>query len=186
MHATGHRPRITSRSARPARALATLVEPRLRRISHVGTIPFVTMRDRDSRHEAVRDAATAQVTVTADQDSVRGGENNNSDHHALPNRAHGAPPLHHQITRSLTLRRRAPLATQVVSQVPLEIGQRVTHPPALRPRSHRRHEPDLWHPSQSRDAPRAGGRLPAVVSLVRLALSAIFRAGYTARGIAGR
>ncbi len=29
------------------------------------------MRDRDSRHGAVRDAATAQVTVTADQDSGR-------------------------------------------------------------------------------------------------------------------
>jgi len=29
------------------------------------------MRDRDSRHRAVRDAATAQVAVTADQDSVR-------------------------------------------------------------------------------------------------------------------
>ena len=42
-----------------------------RRISHSGTIPSVTMRDRDSRHGAVRDAATAQVTATADQDSVR-------------------------------------------------------------------------------------------------------------------
>jgi hypothetical protein len=29
------------------------------------------MRDRDSRQRAVRDAATAQVTVTANQDSVR-------------------------------------------------------------------------------------------------------------------
>jgi hypothetical protein len=29
------------------------------------------MRDRDSRHRAVRDAATAQVTVTADHDAVR-------------------------------------------------------------------------------------------------------------------
>jgi hypothetical protein len=29
------------------------------------------MRDRDSRHRAAGDAATAQVTVTADQDSVR-------------------------------------------------------------------------------------------------------------------
>jgi hypothetical protein len=29
------------------------------------------MRDRDSRHRVVRDAATASVTMTADQDSVR-------------------------------------------------------------------------------------------------------------------
>jgi len=31
----------------------------------------VTMRDRDSRHRPVSDAAPKQVTVTADQDSVR-------------------------------------------------------------------------------------------------------------------
>ena len=31
----------------------------------------VTTRDRHSRHRAVRDAATAQVAVTADQDAVR-------------------------------------------------------------------------------------------------------------------
>ena len=31
------------------------------------TIPFVTTRDRASRHRAVGDAATAQVGVTADQ-----------------------------------------------------------------------------------------------------------------------
>ena len=42
-----------------------------RRISYVGIFPFVTMRDRDSHHWAFRDAATAQVVVTADQDSVR-------------------------------------------------------------------------------------------------------------------
>jgi hypothetical protein len=42
-----------------------------RRISHVSTIPSVTTRDRGGRHRAVRDAATAQVTVTADQDSAR-------------------------------------------------------------------------------------------------------------------
>jgi hypothetical protein len=42
-----------------------------RRISHVGTIPSVTTRDLHSRHRAVRDAATAQVAVTADQDAVR-------------------------------------------------------------------------------------------------------------------
>jgi len=41
-----------------------------RRISHVNTIPSVATRDRDSRHRAVRDAATGQVAVTADQDSV--------------------------------------------------------------------------------------------------------------------
>jgi hypothetical protein len=29
------------------------------------------MCDRDSRHQAARDAATAQVAVTADQDSVK-------------------------------------------------------------------------------------------------------------------
>jgi hypothetical protein len=32
--------------------------PCIRRISRVGTIPSVTMRDRDSRHQAVRGAAT--------------------------------------------------------------------------------------------------------------------------------
>ena len=41
------------------------------RISYVGIFPSVTMRDRDSHHWAFRDAATAQVVVTADQDSVR-------------------------------------------------------------------------------------------------------------------
>jgi hypothetical protein len=43
----------------------------VRRISHVGTIPSVTTRDRHSRHRAVRDDATAQVAVIADQDAVR-------------------------------------------------------------------------------------------------------------------
>jgi hypothetical protein len=42
------------------------------------------MRDRDSRHGAVCDAATAQVMVTADEDSVKGRENNSSAHQALP------------------------------------------------------------------------------------------------------
>ena len=42
-----------------------------RRISYAGIFPLVTMRDRDSHHWAFRDAATAQVVVTADQDSVR-------------------------------------------------------------------------------------------------------------------
>jgi len=32
----------------------------------------------------------------------QGGESHSSAHQALPNRAHGALPLHHQITRSLT------------------------------------------------------------------------------------
>jgi hypothetical protein len=41
-----------------------------RRISHVGVMPSVTTRDRDSHYSAVRDAATAQVAVTADHDSV--------------------------------------------------------------------------------------------------------------------
>ena len=81
-----------------------------------------------------------------------------------------SPPAPSRRPGRRRLRRRAPLVTQVVSQIPLEIGQRVTHPPALRPRSHRRHEPDLWQPSQNRDAPRADGRLPVVVSLVRLPL----------------
>jgi hypothetical protein len=42
-----------------------------RRISHVRIIRSVTMRDPDSRHRVTRDAATASVTMTADQDSVR-------------------------------------------------------------------------------------------------------------------
>ncbi len=40
---------------------------RIRRISHVGTITPIAMRDRDSCHESVRGEAAAQVTVTADQ-----------------------------------------------------------------------------------------------------------------------
>ena len=50
------------------------------------------------------------------------------------------------------LRRRPPLVTQVVSQVPLELRQRVTRPPALRPRSCRRHEPNLNHNARMRQA----------------------------------
>ena len=50
------------------------------------------------------------------------------------------------------LRRRAPLVTQVVSEVALELGQRVTHPAALRPRSYRRHEPNLNHNARTRQA----------------------------------
>ena len=42
-----------------------------RRISHVGAIPPVTMRDRNNPYGPVRDAATAQVAVLAvDQDSI--------------------------------------------------------------------------------------------------------------------
>jgi hypothetical protein len=33
----------------------------VRRISHVGTIPSVTRRDRDSRHAAIGDAATRRL-----------------------------------------------------------------------------------------------------------------------------
>src|SRR5262249_33100028 len=61
----------TTIGVRPERSARPWVSCPQRRISHVGIIPSVTMRDRDSRHRAVRDAATAQVTVTADQDSVR-------------------------------------------------------------------------------------------------------------------
>ncbi len=42
-----------------------------RRIPHVGTIPSFTTRNGDSRHVAVRDAATAQVAGQPTQDSVR-------------------------------------------------------------------------------------------------------------------
>ena len=41
-----------------------------RRISRAGNIPSVTTRDRHSRDRAVRDAETAQVAVTADQDAA--------------------------------------------------------------------------------------------------------------------
>jgi hypothetical protein len=61
-----------------------------RQISHVGTVLSVTRRDRDYPHQAVRHAATAQVTVTADQDSVRTANVNSSAHLALPNRVHRA------------------------------------------------------------------------------------------------
>ena len=59
------------------------------------------------------------------------------------------------------LRRRAPLVTQVVSQVPLELRQRVTHPPALRSRSFRRHEPNLNHNARSRQARACAPDAPA-------------------------
>ena len=45
--------------------------PTERRISYVGIFPSVTMRDRNGHHWGFRDAATAQVVVTADQDSAR-------------------------------------------------------------------------------------------------------------------
>ena len=57
----------------------------------------ITMRNRDGRHRVVVDAATAHVTVTARSGLIQGGERNSSAHQALPNRAHGALPLHHQI-----------------------------------------------------------------------------------------
>ena len=50
------------------------------------------------------------------------------------------------------LRRRPPLVTQVVRQVPLKLRQRVTRPPALRPRSSRCHEPNLNHNARMRQA----------------------------------
>lgn len=50
---------------------STSYRVQVRQISHVGTILSVTTCDRDNRHRAVRDAATAQVAVTVDQDSVR-------------------------------------------------------------------------------------------------------------------
>jgi hypothetical protein len=37
----------------------------------------------------------------------RGGESNSSSHQALPDRAHGALPLHHQLTRSNTMHLRS-------------------------------------------------------------------------------
>ena len=54
------------------------------------------------------------------------------------------------------LGRRAPLVTQVVSEVPFELGQRVADPPGLRLRSSRRHEQNLTH--QSRGGRRAAAR----------------------------
>jgi len=57
---------------------------------------FVTTRNRDSRHLAVRDTATARAAVTADQDAA-GRRKYSSAHQALPNRAHGALPPHHQM-----------------------------------------------------------------------------------------
>jgi len=54
--------------SKSAREVASRFE---RRISHAGNIPSVTTHDRHSRHRAVRDAETAQVAVTADQDAAR-------------------------------------------------------------------------------------------------------------------
>jgi hypothetical protein len=48
------------------------------------------------------DAATAQVTVTADQDSVRAAHVTAAIIKRCPDRARGALALHRQITRSLT------------------------------------------------------------------------------------
>ena len=112
----------------------------------------------------------------------------------------GQRPVGIQGTRRL--RRRAPLVTQVVSQVPLELRQRVTDPPALRLRSSRRHEQNLTH--QSRGGRRAAARswwcAPLTASRAKpgcvkgwrsttrrgfvgaTASSAIPKTGYTARG----
>src|SRR6266851_3347811 len=49
----------------------TLLTVQIGRISRVGTIPPVTIRDRHSRHREVGDAATVRVAVTAGQDAVR-------------------------------------------------------------------------------------------------------------------
>ena len=59
------------------------------------------------------------------------------------------------------LGRRPPLVTQVVSEVPLELGQRVTRPPALRPRFCRRHEPNLNHDARMRQARACAPDAPA-------------------------
>jgi hypothetical protein len=68
------------------------------RISHIGAVPSATRRDRDSGYRAVRDAATAQVAVIADQDAVRTADVATVHVKALSNRAHGALALRHQIT----------------------------------------------------------------------------------------
>ena len=64
--------------------------------------------------------------------------------------SHRQRPVGIQGTRRL--RRRPPLVTQVIGQVPLELRQRVTRPPALRPRFCRRHEPNLNHDARIRQA----------------------------------
>ena len=59
------------------------------------------------------------------------------------------------------LRCRPPLVTQVVSQVPLKVGQRVADPPGLRSRSFRRHEPNLNHNARIRQARACAPDAPA-------------------------
>jgi hypothetical protein len=75
-----------------------------RRISHVGTIPSVTTRNRDSRHRAVREARLAQVAVTAEGLS-QGGESNSSAHQALPkpcSRSVAATSSNNEVAKSST------------------------------------------------------------------------------------
>src|SRR5258707_7591678 len=55
--------------SQPTERSPLLARRTIRRISHVGVIPSVTTRDHDSRHRAVREAATAQVALPAGQDS---------------------------------------------------------------------------------------------------------------------
>ena len=60
------------------------------------------------------------------------------------------------VLQARRLRRRPPLVTQVVSQVPLKLRQRVTRPPGPRLRSSRCHEQNLTR--QSRGGRRAAAR----------------------------
>jgi hypothetical protein len=64
------------------------------------------MRDRMVVTGAVRDAAAAQVTVTARSGLSQSGKGNSSAHRALPNHAHGALPLHQEITEAADARLR--------------------------------------------------------------------------------
>ena len=57
------------------------------------------------RSGQVADAAIAHVMVTIGLDRVRAANVSvSSAHQALPDRAHGAPPLHHQVTGPLMQR----------------------------------------------------------------------------------
>jgi hypothetical protein len=64
-------PRADQPDLRSSKLPPRVTGSRAERISHAGNIPSVTTRDRHSRHRAVRDAETAQVAVTADQDAAR-------------------------------------------------------------------------------------------------------------------
>ncbi len=69
MPAPSNYARSILRRATQARARGPALAVLSPRSSRAGTIPSVT-RDRDIRHLAIRDAVTAQVTVTPDQYSV--------------------------------------------------------------------------------------------------------------------